>query len=123
MHIDHINIAAAAPLLDELRAFYCRVFDLEEGFRPNFSDRGHWLYSGERALVHLSESSRHRPASGQGCLDHIAFQSQGLGGFRMHLEELGIDYECHYVADIGMTQLFVRDPAGLRIEINFPGET
>ena len=123
MNIDHINIAAPAPLLDELRTFYCRVFDLEEGFRPDFGDRGHWLYSGERALVHLSESSRHAPASGQGCLDHIAFQSDGLVGFRSRLDELGIDYSSYFIADIGMTQLFVRDPAGIRVEINFPGES
>ena len=36
MNIDHINIAASEPLLGELREFYCRVFGLEEGFRPDF---------------------------------------------------------------------------------------
>jgi catechol 2,3-dioxygenase-like lactoylglutathione lyase family enzyme len=123
MNIDHINIAASEPLLGNLRDFYCRVFGLEEGFRPDFGDHGHWLYSGKRALVHLSESSRHDPGAGQGCLDHVAFQSRDLAGFQAHLEQLGISYDSYFIADIGMTQLFIRDPAGLRIEINFPGES
>jgi catechol-2,3-dioxygenase len=123
MNIDHINISAPAHLIEDLRDFYCSVLNLVEGFRPNFGDRGHWLYRGDKALVHLSESDRHSPADRQGCLDHVAFQTKGLADMTARLRELGIEYRRHFISDIGMTQLFIEDPAGICIEINFPGES
>jgi catechol 2,3-dioxygenase-like lactoylglutathione lyase family enzyme len=58
MHIDHINIATPMELLERVRDFYCSVLDLREGFRPNFSQRGFWLYADDKPLIHLSESNR-----------------------------------------------------------------
>jgi catechol 2,3-dioxygenase-like lactoylglutathione lyase family enzyme len=123
MNIDHINLRAPAPLLEKLRSFYRSVLDLEEGFRPNFGDRGHWLYSGDQALVHLSESDRDFAKDRNGPIDHVAFQTSGLQNMLAKLESLDIDYQRHFISDINMTQLFIEDPAGTRIEINFPGES
>ena len=48
---DHINIRTAN--VTAMTAFYAEVLGLEEGWRPNFSFPGAWLYLAERPLMHL----------------------------------------------------------------------
>ena len=81
------------------------MLGLEEGFRPNFGDRGHWLYSGDKALVHLSESESDFASEHQGHFDHIAFQTSGLQNMIARLESLNIDYRRYFISDINMTPL------------------
>ncbi len=85
MHLDHINIAAPFDLLEKVRDFYCAVLDLKVGFRPDFSDRGFWLYSDDKPLVHLSERSERQPSRQPGALDHVAFRSSGLAAMKNRL--------------------------------------
>jgi len=77
MNLDHFNIAAPMPLLEEVRDFYCEVLGLTDGFRPSFGRRGFWLYAGDKPLIHLIESERHHASERQGYLDHIAFRMSG----------------------------------------------
>lgn len=122
MKFDHINIGAPMPLLEQVRDFYCAVFDLESGFRPAFTRRGFWLYKGDQALIHLVESSQHNAAEKQGYFDHIAFRLSGLDGFIERLEAGNITYRRSYISESDLTQLFFKDPAGTGIEANFAGE-
>lgn len=122
MHIDHINIAAPYPLLETVRDFYCRVLDLEDGFRPNFAHRGFWLYSGASPLVHLSEKAVPAPGRKRGYLDHVAFRSRGLDATIARLESSGVAFRSSYIEEFNMTQLFFEDPAGNGVEVNFPDE-
>jgi catechol 2,3-dioxygenase-like lactoylglutathione lyase family enzyme len=122
MHIDHINIRAPQDLLEQVRQFYCSVFGLEEGFRPAFSSGGHWLYAGDRPLVHLSIGGEARAAGPPSHLDHVAFQSTGLGAFQETLDEHTVAYRSNYIPEIDLSQLFFSDPAGTGLEVNFPGE-
>jgi catechol 2,3-dioxygenase-like lactoylglutathione lyase family enzyme len=122
VQIDHINIAAPFELLERVRDFYCAVLGLEDGFRPDFTFRGFWLYSGDKPLVHLSERSDRQAAHQPGHLDHVAFRSSGLGALKSQLASHGIDYRSGYIAEFNMTQLFFRDPAGTGLEVNFPDE-
>ena len=78
MHIDHINISAPFELLQKVRDFYCQVFGLVDGFRPQFSKRGFWLYAEDKPIIHLFESSEHHHNEKQGYFDHVAFQTTGL---------------------------------------------
>lgn len=122
MKIDHINISAPLPLLEEVRAFYCQVFGLVENFRPKFSRKGYWLYAGDSPLVHLMESDHHHACEKQPYLDHVAFQLSGLNTVVASLESLGVEYRLSYLPEIDMTQLFFKDPAGNGLEANFIGE-
>jgi 4-hydroxyphenylpyruvate dioxygenase-like putative hemolysin len=122
MHIDHINISAPMELLERVRDFYCALFDLENGFRPEFRNRGFWLYSGDEPLIHLSESDNHVPNNPRAHLDHVAFQTSGIDGIIAKLDSMGIDFRSTYLADIKLSQLFFTDPAGTGIEVNFPNE-
>jgi len=122
MHIDHINISAPKLLLEEVKKFYCAVFNLTESFRPSFSGNGYWLNAGEKAIVHLAESNAHYKNEKQGYLDHIAFQTTGLKDVIKKLNTMGIKYSEAYLPEVDLTQLFFKDPAGIGVEVNFINE-
>jgi hypothetical protein len=46
-----------------------------------------------------------------------------LREFVERLERAGVAYELDEVASLGQVQLFLRDPAGVGLELNFTGET
>lgn len=123
MRIDHINIKAPAELIEEVKDFYCAVLDLEPGFRPSFSSPGYWLYAAEKPLVHLSVSAETAAPDTGSYLDHVAFQTSGLDAVLEKLASLNISARRNYIPELEMTQIFIQDPAGTGIEINFPGES
>lgn len=123
MHIEHINISAPKQLLQQARDFYCEIFGLIEGYRPAFSRNGFWLYSGDRAIIHLTESNAHHRHKKSCHLDHIAFQVSGLANMINKLEAMKIAFTMDSVAEIGMTQIFFKDPAGVGLEANFINES
>lgn len=122
MIIEHINISAPSHLLEQEKDFFCYLFNLSIGFRPQVSRSGYWLYSGKQALVHLTESDLHQPNQTQGCLDHIAFQLTGLESFISKLIEMKVSYQTDSLIEIGMTQLFFTSPSGVGLEANFLNE-
>ena len=122
MQIDHINIKAPPALLAKVRQFYHDVFGLEEGPRPQFSSRGHWLYSSAGPIVHLSESDGDTMAGARGHLDHVAFRTSGLVRFVARLKAQNVSFKQNYVPELELTQLFFSDPAGTGLEVGFRGE-
>jgi catechol 2,3-dioxygenase-like lactoylglutathione lyase family enzyme len=127
--LDHFNITAAQPLLSRVRDFYIDVIGLSEGYRPDFGFAGHWLYAGDRPLLHLMDASEVSGAGtgdgqGTGCLDHIAFSCDSLAATEHHLQAQGVDYKKREVPQFGLVQLFLLDPIGLGVEMNFaaPGD-
>ena len=120
MHIDHINIKAAPALLVKVRDFYCQVLGLNEGFRPAFRDIGYWLYAGELAIIHLSENIGHGTGENNGAFDHFAIRVTDLSPIVAGLDKTGVEYTSAYVADIGVSQLFFKDPAGTGVEVQCP---
>ena len=123
MRIDHINIKAPPDLLERVKEFYVELFGLEEGFRPEFSSAGFWLYSDDRPIVHLSVTEDGKVPPPGGPIDHVAFQTTGLPGMLQGLKTLGLAYRSNYIPELDMTQLFFTDPAGTGLEVNFLGET
>ena len=65
--LDHYSIRTTD--LDTTRNFYVEVLGLAEGYRPSFDFPGHWLYCGERAVVHLIGID---PDDGQGLVDFLS---------------------------------------------------
>lgn len=123
--LNHYSIRAAD--LARTRDFYVKVLGLDEGYRPPFDFEGHWLYAGGHPIVHLvgARPSREagwpeRVAGPTGLLDHIAFACTGLAEMRERLKESGLAYEERVVPRDRQTQIFVRDPDGLTVELNYP---
>lgn len=117
--------------IEATRWFYCDLLGLEEGFRPAMDFSGYWLYLGDTPCVHVADRSSYEAyardavmsvsqrAPGTGPVDHIAFSGDHHDEMAARLEAHGIDCEHNEIADVGLRQLFVYDPSGVRIELNF----
>ena len=117
--LDHYNIRTGN--LAETVSFYENVLGLTNGDRPNFSFPGAWLYSEGRAVLHLIDISQtdEQAASGSGCIDHVAFVSSGFEAMKKHLASTGYEYEARIVPGGRLWQIFVRDPNGVLLELNY----
>lgn len=116
----HYNLRSSRPLLEELKAFYCDVVGLTVGVRP-LRSYGYWLYAGGEALLHLSEAlpEESRNPDAVNTFDHAAFKCTGLDETERRLSALGIPFRRSVVPQTGQVQLFLKDPAGNGIELNF----
>ena len=114
--LDHITVNASD--LDASRRFYVDVLGLRDGDRPAFDVPGAWLYAGDRPIIHLV-GERERPAATTGPFDHYAFQAADLAGVIARLKAAGIAYELFTIPGLGRKQVFVEDPDGVKIELNF----
>jgi catechol-2,3-dioxygenase len=117
---DHYNLRADRATLDQLRDFYRDVVGLTVGERPPFRRFGYWLYSGERAVLHLSlvDDGEERPAA-VNTFAHAAFNCTDRTGFERRLKELRIPYRTASVPLLNLAQLFFHDPAGNGVELQF----
>ena len=119
--------------VDATRDFYRDVLGFSEGPRPELGFLGHWLYLGDTPAIHIAEWASYtahsqrlgipvtRPASGTGPLDHVAFNGHdaNYGLLRQRLDAHGVAYHPHDSSAIGLRQIFVEDPNGLKLELNF----
>lgn len=117
----HYNLRAPRALLDELRDFYSDVVGLTVGQRPPFRSFGYWLYAGGHAVLHLSEAGPDelRPTRPSGTFDHAAFRCSGRAAYESALALRGIRYRVAHVPATQQVQLFLTDPAGNGVELNF----
>jgi catechol 2,3-dioxygenase-like lactoylglutathione lyase family enzyme len=129
-HLEHFLIQTAD--LQATRDWYVRVLGMKEGWHPDFKFPVVWLYIGEKDVLHLTEGgsnvSENRKkylgqqstdVHGSGVVDHVAFRALGLPGMLAHLEREGIEFTRRMVSDQGLYQLFLHDPNGVKIELNF----
>jgi len=117
--LDHFNVRTRQ--LDETVRFYCDVLGLTSGQRPNFSFPGAWLYSDGRAVVHLVDISPTEEAQkpDSGVVHHVAFMSRGFEAMKAHLETTGVAFRTVQVPGGELWQIFVRDPNGVMVELNY----
>lgn len=118
--LNHYALRVAPEELAGVAAFYVELLGLTEGYRPSFPFPGRWLYCGDTAVVHLLGTGQARagaPATGR--LDHIAFSATGLAEMRARLARRNIPYTERSVPDLDLHQLFLLDPEGVQIELNF----
>ena len=119
--LDHYNLRAARELLDALRTFYCDVVGLKQGHRPPFGTSGYWLYADEHAVLHLSETDANevRQPGVVNTFDHVAFACSRLAETEASLAAMKVPYRVAKVPATGVTQIFLTDPAGHGVELNF----
>jgi catechol 2,3-dioxygenase-like lactoylglutathione lyase family enzyme len=125
--------------VESTRYFYVDVLGLTVGPRPAFPFPGLWLYRGDHgqaanAVVHVIGMDPNDPVglksylgerdvsslSGSGAVDHIAFFADGLADMLAHLKAQGVTPRERTVPSIGLHQLFLDDPNGVVIELNYP---
>lgn len=119
--LQHLNIRCVD--INRSRDFYTAL-GLQEGERPPFASRGYWMYLNDDPVVHLVQKKDGEQSQGPGTgeLDHVAFAADDLETFRRHLRDGNIPFREAIVPRDKSIQLFVRDPDGVQLELNFPPE-
>jgi catechol 2,3-dioxygenase-like lactoylglutathione lyase family enzyme len=117
--LDHVTLATND--LDRSLAFYEGALGLVRGERPPFGFPGAWLYCGGRPVVHLIGGRGHA-GGGSGPVDHVAFRASGLAATLARLKARAIAHDLRLVPGQGLRQVFVHDPDGVRIELNFAAD-
>lgn len=117
--LDHFNIRTRK--LGETVQFYEEVLDLKKGERPNFAFPGAWMYSEGKPVVHLVDisqtSEQQKPNSG--VVHHVAFASRDFAGMKQRLKSKGLPFDVREVPGVDVWQIFVTDPNGVMIELNY----
>jgi catechol 2,3-dioxygenase-like lactoylglutathione lyase family enzyme len=99
-------------------AFYRDVLGLSEGERPALSFPGAWLYAGGVPIVHITGGRSHEELK-PGVIDHMAFTASDLRGTLARLERAGIPAVTRQQVGTRIWQVFVNDPNGARVELDF----
>lgn len=127
MPLEGLNHYTIRPVdLERTRDFYVDVLGLGLGYRPPLSFPGYWLYCGGQPTVHLigPRTDDGHPAKREsgptGLLDHIAFSCTGLAEMKERLRQRGIRHEERVLPRDRQTQLFLHDPDGIAVELNYP---
>ena len=117
--LDHFNIRTR-KLADTVR-FYEDILGLTKGDRPNFAFPGAWMYSEGKPVVHLVDISptqeQQKPDSG--VVHHVAFASRDFAGMKQRLQSRGMKFDVREVPGGELWQIFVNDPNGVMIELNY----
>lgn len=129
-HLEHFLIQAED--LDGTKDWYVDVLGMREGDHPDFKFPVYWLYVGDEPVLHLTTGGKDvsdnrkkylgqqsEATHGSGVVDHVAFRATGLRDMMAHLDDRGIDYTKRQVDDQGLFQLFLIDPNGVKVELNF----
>jgi catechol 2,3-dioxygenase-like lactoylglutathione lyase family enzyme len=129
-HIEHFLLQTTD--MEGTRKWYVEVLGMRVGPNPDFKFPVFWLYLGDKDVVHVTEGGKgvsenrknyvgqqSEAASGSGVVDHIAFRATGLREMLAHLRSLKVDFKQRQVDDQGLYQLFMFDPNGVKIELNY----
>lgn len=132
MHVnalDHVNIITAD--LDGSARFYATLLGLERrnGPAPLTADQAQWMYDqAGRPILHINSLDCPRAfdravaPGATGSIHHVALNCTGHGDMIERLNALALDHQCNHLESIGLRQIFVSDPNGLLLELNFFGE-
>ena len=128
IHLEHYLVLTDD--LDGTRDFYAKALGMRIGPRPPLGFPGYWLYVGDVPCIHVAEWESYRAysteagisisarAPGTGPVDHIAFNGGDVESIRSALIAHSVKFAVNEIPSIGLTQLFLHDPNGVKIEIN-----
>jgi catechol 2,3-dioxygenase-like lactoylglutathione lyase family enzyme len=130
-HLEHLLVQTAD--IDKTVKWYVEVLGMRDGEHPDFKFPVRWLYIGARDVIHVTQGGAQVDAnrmkylgqpsdavSGSGVIDHLGFRCSGLKETMAHLDGLKVAYQTRQVDDQGLFQLFLFDPNGIKVELNFP---
>lgn len=124
--LDHVNIQTKK--LDETVRFYAEVLDLEARDPPPPLDPAEvqWMHDSDaRAIFHLSAPGSLNAVEDvnigldTGAVHHVALDCTGHDAMVARLGELGLEYRLNHVQAIDLRQIFIRDPNGVLLELNY----
>lgn len=119
--------------LERSRRFYCDVLGFEVMPRPDFPFPGYWLGVGGKIQVHMGPhdipnsdlyylgTTAASATDNTGTIDHIAFLATEPKSFAERFDAIGLKARKRYLPEFRLFQMFVKDPDGLTVELNFHG--
>ena len=119
--------------LERTKDFYVNVLGFEVMPRPNFPFPGYWLGINGKIQVHMGPAGipnqemyylgtpKGAVTDHAGVVDHIAFLASEPESFVRKFKEMGMSYRPRSLPESELFQLFIKDPNGLTIELNFFG--
>ena len=129
-HMEHFLLQTED--IEATKDWYVKVLGFRVGPSPDFKFPVFWLYLGDKDVVHVTEGGakvsenrkkyvgqESQATTGSGAIDHLAFRATGLREMMAHLKSLGVDFKQRQVDDQGLYQLFMFDPNGVKIELNY----
>ena len=135
--LNHISIRTLD--VSACERFYADLLGLVSGPRPPFPFPGVWLYAGDtavyaNAVLHIIGIDRDAPEGlqgylgsrddaglkGSGAVDHVAFFATGLAPMLTRLKQAEVSCRERTVPSLGLYQVFVEDPNGIVVELNYP---
>ena len=136
--LEHCNIrttkyAETVKFYDDVLAMKARRAPMAaEGTPPT------WIYDdSDAAVIHLTPVDPADPAEsyarivryrggepdaafeGSGAIDHIAFECEGYEDIAARLRSMKIDFVENAFANFNLRQIFLKDPNGVTLELNF----
>jgi catechol 2,3-dioxygenase-like lactoylglutathione lyase family enzyme len=130
LHLEHYLVQTVS--FPETVRWYNEILGLEPGPTPNFGFPVQWMYIGDRDVLHIThggnKATENRKAyleqtstaiHGSGVIDHVGFRCAGLRETMDNLQKKGVEFRQRRVDDQGLYQLFLFDPNGVKVELNF----
>jgi catechol 2,3-dioxygenase-like lactoylglutathione lyase family enzyme len=117
--------------LESTKTFFEDILGFEVMPRPDFPFPGYWMGTNGSIQVHMGPSNipnrekyyigtRDDAVNGQtGVIDHVAFLAEEPTGFIDKFVKNKIDFRPRYFPEFNLYQLFITDPNGVMIELNF----
>ena len=117
---NHVSISAVD--MDESLRFYTEIFGMERLPSPDFSGHVEWLRLGNQQL-HLFKDDSRAPER-----HHLALDVDDFEAAFLKAKELGVLEERTFGASVrelndGAVQMYLRDPAGNLVEVDWPDVT
>jgi len=119
--------------LERTKEFYVDVLGFEVMPRPDFPFPGYWLGINGKIQVHMGPAGipnqemyylgtpTGAATDHAGVVDHIAFLASNPQEFVQRFKARGMRFPPRRLPEAELFQLFIKDPNGLTIELNFFG--
>jgi len=129
-HLEHFLIQTDD--IERTCDWYVRVLGFRIGPSPDFRFPVKWLYLGDQDVIHVCEGGaavsearkrylgqQSEDLRGSGVIDHVAFRCSGLDEMLARLRASGVEFNERQVDDQALYQVFLFDPNGVKVELNF----
>ena len=130
--LDHVNVRTADP--ERTLGFFRDVLGMKVAPPPGMAavpGGGGWVYdSDDRPVVHVGTvetpyptdgAIRFEASRGGGAVHHVALNCSDFEGMKDRLRSRELDFTENLVSRVGLRQLFVAEPNGILLELNFRG--
>jgi catechol 2,3-dioxygenase-like lactoylglutathione lyase family enzyme len=123
--LDLHHVAIKSKDLKATEKFYTKVLGMKKVARPDFPFPGIWLEMGE-TMFHIYGGNAAKTYQGdykydpsRAPVDHVALRAKGFDKMKEVCKKHRCTWRQNDIKDFKLWQLFVLDPSGVIIELNF----